>query len=550
MAQEREQSSSLPQEAGVDKGQAVAGQQSPMGAGAVVSSSDEPVPGGRETPQQGPAAVLERGGRRRSAYATRDLTTGSIPRNLLFLSWPQVVEGALNTLDQLADLFWAGRGVGARGIASIGVAQNYIQFLRLGRQGIDISMRAMVARSVGMGDMRLANHAVLQALNLNLLLAFLTIIPGIIFTEFLLRLLGVSDELIATAKLYMQIQFLASTAQGFRMSTGAALQAAGDTLTPMWATAVARAVDLALTPVLMFGWLGLPALGLPGVAVVNVISGFIAFGINSYGLLAGTSKLTLTFRGYYMDFPLMWRMVRLGIPASVTNAERSLAQLFVIGIVATFGDYAVAAWSLTRRVEQFANLGSQGLGNATGVIAGQNIGAGRPERAKQTMWWALSYVLMLKVVAGALLFTFPGAFIGIFSQEPELLEVGVGWLRILVVGFFLQGPTQVFQQTFQIAGDTLMPMITVLTTVWLVEIPLAAILSGVTGAVSIFGWSPPLPVVSGLGQFGVAWAVSLAQGSRLVVYTPYFLWGPWTKKRVFGKQAEGRFGTAMRRGGE
>ncbi|MBF8266979.1 MAG: efflux family protein [Dehalococcoidia bacterium] len=491
-----------------------------------------------------------RGGRRRSSYATRDLTTGSIPKNLWFLAWPQVVEGALNSLDQIADLFWAGRGVGARGIASIGVAQNYTQFIRLGRQGIDISMRAMVARSMGMGDMRLGNHVVLQAFNVNILLAFLTVIPGVIFTEFLLRLLGVSDELVAAGTLYMQIQFIASTTQGFRMSTGAALQAAGDTLTPMRATAIARVLDLALTPILMFGWLGLPVLGLPGVAVVNAISGLIAAGLNCYGLFAGTSKLKLTFSGYSMDFPLMWRMVRLGIPASITNAERSLAQLLVIGIVATFGDYAVAAWSLTRRVEQFANLGNQGLSNATGVIAGQNIGAGRPERARQTVWWALSYVFALRAVIGALLFAFPSLFLGFFSQEPELLEVGVVWLRILVVGFFLQGPTQIFQQTFQIAGDTLMPMITVLVTVWLVEIPLAGMLSGVVGGVSIFGWHPPLPAVSGLGQYGVAWAVSMAQGSRLVFYVPYFFWGPWTRKRIFGERAEGGFGAAMRGGGD
>ncbi|MBI4213347.1 MAG: MATE family efflux transporter [Chloroflexi bacterium] len=477
---------------------------------------------------------MGRGGPRRSAYAERDLTRGSIPRNLGFLGWPQVAEGALNSMDQLLDLFWAGHGVGARGIASIGVAQNYIMFVRLGRQGIDIGIRAMVARSVGAGDLALANHVVLQGFTINLLLALLTIVPGVIFTELLLQLIGASDALIAVGATYMQIQFLASAMQGFRLMTGAALQAAGDTLTPMKATMVARAVDWIVTPIIMFGWLGLPAFGLMGVAMVNILSNTIGFGINSFGLFTGTSKLRLTFRGYRADFPLMFRLVRLGLPASVTQAERSLANLFVIGMVATFGDFALAAWALARRVETLANLGSQGLGNATGVIAGQSIGAGRPERARQTLYWAIGYVFMLKGALGGLLLLFPVFFISIFNAEPELLDVGIPWLQILVVGFLFQGPTNIFQQTFQISGDTLMPMLTVLVTVWFIEIPLAAILSGLAPTWSLLGMAISVPAVAGLGQFGVAWAISLAMGSRLLIYVPYFIWGPWQRKAIFG----------------
>lgn len=487
-------------------------------------------------PSPGPSPVGP--GPRRSAFSQRDLTQGSIPRNLAHLGWPQVTEGAINSLDQLLDLFWAGHGVGARGIASIGVAQNYIMFIRLGRMGIDISSRAMVARAVGMGDLKLANHVVLQTFTLNILLAAVTLIPGAIFTEFLLRILGASDELIAIGTVYMQVQFLASAAQGFRNMTGSVLQAAGDTLTPMKATMVARVIDWFLTPMLMFGWLGLPEMGLVGVSVVNTISNGIGFGINSYGLLAGSSRLKLTFSSYYLDAPLVGRIIRLALPASITQAERSLAQLFVVGIVATFGDFALAAFALTRRVETIANLGSQGLGNAAGVICAQNIGAGRPERARETVWWAIGYVLILRVILGGLLLAFPVFFLSIFNQEPELLEVGTLWLQILVVGFFFQGLTQIFQQSFQISGDTVMPMLTVLVTVWLVEIPLAAILSGAALSWTIFGWTPPVPDF-GLGQYGAAWALSVAQGSRLIVYFPYFLWGPWQHKEVFGRRPMG-----------
>ena len=475
-------------------------------------------------------------GRRLSSYATRDLTSGSIPRNLLHLGWPQVVDGSLNSVDRLVDLFWAGRGVGITGIASIGIAQNYIQFLRLGRQGMDLSIRAMVSRSIGAGDLALANHVVHQGLTLNIIIAFITIVPGVIFTEFLLGLLGASDALIATGVAYMQVLFVASAAQGMRQMTGATLQAAGDTLTPMKSSIVGRVIDWIGIPIFMFGWLGLPAFGLVGLAIVNALSNLAGFGINSYGLFTGSSRLPFTLRGYAWDLPLMWRLIKLGIPASVTMAERSLAQLFIIGIVATFGDYALAAFALTRRVETIINLGSQGLGNAAGAIAGQSIGAGKPQRAKETLVWAVGYVSVLRIVLGAVLFAFPEFFLSIFSQEPELLSVGAVWLRILVVGFLFQGPIQVFQQTFQIAGDTFMPMVTVLATMWFVEIPLATVLSGAALDWSIFGWLLPIPVIVGLGQYGVAWALSFGMLSRLLVYIPYLVWGPWTRKRIFAEE--------------
>ena len=177
----------------------------------------------------------------------------------MFLGWPQVAEGAFNSLDQLLDIFWAAHGAGARGIASLGIAQNYIMFLRLGRQGIDMGIRAMVARSVGAGDLSRANHVVLQGFTINLLLALCTIVPAVIFTEFLLHIVGASDALIAVGAAYMKIQLVASAVQGLRMMTGAALQAAGDTLTPMKATMTARALDWIATPIVSLGgWGSLP----------------------------------------------------------------------------------------------------------------------------------------------------------------------------------------------------------------------------------------------------------------------------------------------------
>jgi len=469
-----------------------------------------------------------RGGGRRTSYANLDLTTGSIPKNLWFLAWPQMVEGVLNVVDQMADLFWAGRGFGSRAIAGIGVAQTYTGMAMTGRMGIDTAMRAMVSRAVGAGDVALANHVALQAFTLSGGFSLLMVFVGVFLTEPLLRLLGVSDAVVAQGAMYMRVQFIGQGTTAFRMMSGAALQASGDTMTPMKATAVVRVAHIILAPFLAFGWWWFPNFGLTGLALANVLAQFLGVVMNFHALFRGSSRLHLSLQGYRMDFPLLWRIAKLGAPASVNSLERNLAQLIMVRLVAPFGDFALAAFSLTRRVEMFANLGSQGLGQASGIIVGQNLGAGKPERAKQTVLWATGYVMAVKSVFGAVIFAFPLFFLSIFNQEPELLSVAIIWLRIQVAGYLAMGIGQVAMQSFQTAGDTLVPMLVTLFSMYAVEVPLALALTA---------WTD-------LGQFGVAWAIVIAMLVRPMIYIPYFFWGPWTKKQVLGGVG-GRRGMGM-----
>ena len=459
---------------------------------------------------------------RRSTYVTRNLTEGSIPRNLWFLAWPQVVEGAMRVMDQLADLVWAGHGIGTRAIAGMGVAQQYTQMAFLARQGIDTGMRAMVSRAVGMGNMQLANLVVLQAGTLTLAFALIMTVIGVLFTEAMLGLLGISDEVIAQGAAYMRIHFVGQAVTGFQNLGGHALAASGDTLTPMKANVVARVLHIVLSPLLMFGWIGLPALGLPGAAVANIIAHAVSLVLILAALFRGGSRLHLSMSGYRFDWPILRRLLKVGGPASVNSMERSIAQLILVGLVAPFGDYALAAYALTRRVEMFANLGSQGLGQASGIIVGQNLGAGKPERAKQTVLWAAGYVTVVKAILGAVLFAFPAAVLTIFSSDAELLAVAQIWLRIQVVGYVAMGIGQVAMQSFQTAGDTIVPMIVTLVSIWGIQQPLAFM----------------LPNVAGLGQYGIAWAVVLAMAARPLFYIPYFFSGRWLRVRLL-EESEG-----------
>ncbi|MBI4498282.1 MAG: MATE family efflux transporter [Chloroflexi bacterium] len=495
--------------------------------------SHAPQDGVKTPAPDGPIAFAHGGPRRRRpTHLDRKLTEGSIPKNIFFLAWPQVVSGALQAIDHLADLVWAGF-IGSRAIASIGVAQSWSQLAATARMGLDTAARAMVSRAVGAENMALANHVAMQSFLLSGTVSLTLCVLGILFTELLLWVLGVSEGIIAQGASYMRWQFVASFTIALLMMTSSVLQASGDALTPMKAQVVNRVLHLVLSPLLVFGWGVFPELGLPGAAIANAIAQATGAAINGYILFTGRSRLHLSLHDARPDFPLLWRMVRLGGPSSVTSMERSLAQVILVGLVTPFGDLALAAYSITNRVQMFVNLGSMGLGQSCGILVGQNLGAQQPDRARATVWWALGYVVLVNLVVGGLILLFPYLFLLLFTRESQLLEVAVPWLQIQVLGFIVMGAGMVFMQTFNTAGDTSIPMVVTLVTIWGIQQPAAIMLSGVAQHWELFGWAVAVPTIGDLGQFGIAWAIVLAMAARLLIYFPYFLWGPWLKKQVF-----------------
>jgi len=469
-------------------------------------------------PAAAPNAVAAPPAHGRGGHRVRvDLTTGSIPKKLFGQAWPQVIESVLGVADEFVDLFWAGRLPGGfRSIASVGVAQTITGFAGRARSGLDVAVRAMIARAVGARDIQLANHILFQGLFLTALYSIGMVAIGFLLTDLFLRLLGASAELQAEAAWYMRIQFAGSATQSFRNLTGVALQAAGEPIIPMRATLVSRLFHVVLAPFLMFGWWIFPEMGLAGSALATVLAQLVGIAINVYGLASGQSRLTLDLRHPRLDFPLMWRQIKTATPASVRGVERGLSQVVLLGFVAPFGDVTLAAYSLTRRLEQLTSFGSGGMAQASGVMVGQNLGAGNPARAKEAVLWALLFTGVLKVILTVFFFFFATASAMVFTGDAATVDLTAQWVRIQVFSTVLMGLTIVLQESFNGAGDTLGPMVLTLLGVWLVEVPVAWYLCTQTS----------------VGPLGVAWALIACFAARLAFSVPYYFWGRWLRVKV------------------
>ena len=209
----------------------------------------------------------------------RDLTKGSVSRNLWNMAWPQMGDSALTVVDQIADLFWAGR-MGYKTIAGLGIAQIYILIYSTARIGLDASMRAMISRAVGANDKEYANHVLLQSLTITLIWTIVVGGCGIIFTNQLLSMVGVSSDVVEAAASYMQLQFIAYSFQNFIRLTGGALNAAGDSINPLKSVTLSRGIHIIFSPFLIFGWLGFPEMGIAGAGMANIIAQFLGLVMN------------------------------------------------------------------------------------------------------------------------------------------------------------------------------------------------------------------------------------------------------------------------------
>ena len=451
----------------------------------------------------------------RGAAFNRNWTKGSIARNLLSLAWPMIITDGFQLLGPTIDMIWVGR-LGAASIAGVGVAGIIVMLAMAARMGINMGVRAMVARFVGAGNEKGANHVAQQSFVISGIYAITMATIGVFFAEPILNLMGLEADVVVEGAPYLRIWFVGAAAMSFRVVTVGIMQASGDAVTPMWITILFRFVHIVLAPFLIFGWWIFPRLGVSGAALGNVVAQSLGMFIGLWILFTGRTRLRLTLRDFHLDLNIIWRIVRIGIPAAVMSMERTFGRLALMWFVVPFSTLAVAGHTLCQRIEMILAMPGMGLGKAAGVLAGQNLGAQQPERAEKGGWLAVGFVGGFMVVCSVAMLLWAESIVGIFSSETDLVEITSAFLRIEAAGYLVLGLVEVLRQYLSGAGDTLPTMLVTLLMVWVVQLPLAFF----------------LPRVTNLDVYGVRWAIVAGNVVGAVAYITYFRMGRWKRKKV------------------
>lgn len=445
----------------------------------------------------------------------RDWTKGPVITNLLLLSWPMVVMETLWVISQVVDLIWVGR-LGSDAIAGVGVASIILMLVWAVDMGLVTGARAMIARYTGAGDLKSANHVAGQAIVLGISWGLIITVLGSVLAENLLGVFGAEESVISESLSYLRVTFAGWIGMELMIVGLYIIQASGDTVRPMIIEAIVRIIHIIICPFLVLGWWIFPSLGIGGAALSNVVSQCLGGFIILWLLFRGHTRLHLKLSDFRIAPETVWRILKIGIPALVMGLQGAFGGILLMRLIVPFGSLAVAAQSLASRFEMFLFVPGMALGTGAGVLVGQNLGAGQPEKAKKSAWVAVGFVEGFMVACSILILVFSKNIIGIFSSEPELIEIGSNFMRIATAGYLVIALSSVLQNCIAGAGDTLPNMIVSITVVWLIQLPLAFF----------------LPQATGLGIYGIRWAMVISTIAAAFAYAAYFISGRWKTKKI------------------
>jgi len=445
----------------------------------------------------------------------QDYTEAPIGRAVILLSVPMVLEMLMESVFAVVDIFFVGR-LGANAVATVGITESLMTIIYAVAIGLSIGATATVARRMGEKDPDRAARAAVQSLALGLMVSVVIGLAGAFFGPDLLRAMGASDDVVRTGSTFARVMLGMSGTVLMLFLGNAVFRAAGDAAIAMRVLWFANAINITLGPCLIFGLGPFPELGVTGAAVATSIGRGSGVLYQFYRLTRGDSRVVIRARHLAPDPALMAGVLRLSGVAMFQNFIATASWMGLIRILTGFGSAAVAGNTIGIRIIMFALLPSFGVSNAAATLVGQNLGAGKPERAEAAVWRAGFYNTVCLVIVGVGFLAFAPFLIGLFSSDPEVVPYGVRCLRIVAAGFIFYGYGMVLTQAFNGAGDTRTPTFIHLGCLWAFELPLA--------------WVLAYP--SGFGPTGVFMAVSLAFSLLAVVSAVLFRRGGWKTRAV------------------
>jgi putative MATE family efflux protein len=404
--------------------------------------------------------------------ANVDLTSGDVGRPLFFLSLPIVVTNLLQTAYNLADTFWLGQ-YSTEALAAISFAFPMVFLLISLGMGVSVAGSVIVAQHAGAGEEKQAEYAASQTVMFALLIAVVLGIVGYFLVGPFLALLGASENVLPGATAYMQIISLGLVAMfGFWVFVSL-MRGYGDTVTPMLVMFGSVVLNIVLDPFVIFGWGPFPRLGIAGAAYATVFSRALALVVGLAIMFSGTRGVRIRLSEMIPNREYVRRIVGIGAPASVEMTGRALSVNLLLFVVGTFPTTVVAAFGIGTRVFSVIFLPAIAVARGVETMTGQNIGAGKPDRAAEAARTAAIAMFVILSLMGVVAFVGARSIAAVFTDDPAVIEVTASFLHYVAPTFGFIGVMRAYSGSLRGAGKTLTAAAIAITMLGLVRLPVA-----------------------------------------------------------------------------
>lgn len=409
------------------------------------------------------------GARLRGFFGAQDMTQGDPMKVLLHFSVPLLIGNFAQQLYSTADSIIVGRFVGDHALAAVGASGPLLNLILVLFMAVSTGAGIIVSQYFGARDRRELSLAVGNAVVMVLIVGVITSVMGLVLARPLMTLIGTPGEIMEMGVLYLQILFGGILASAFYNIIGGILRGLGDSVTPLMFLLVACALNIVLDYVFVvyFGW------AVAGVAIATIIAQAVSAVLCIIRLFSMRDVLDLNRETVRFSRARSAQLLRLGIPAGITQGIFSMAMVLVQALTNTMGTLVITTNIAVMRVDGFAMLPNFTFGMATSTFVGQNIGADRLDRVREGSKAAIKLSMLVAATLTVTLLLFGRTMIGWFTETEAVKDLGMRQLRIMSIGYLAMGVSQVYGGIMRGAGDTLPTMwISLITSVCL-RLPVA-----------------------------------------------------------------------------
>ena len=416
----------------------------------------------------------------------KDFTEGHEGKLILQFAAPMLLGNIFQQLFSVVDSIVVGNFIGKEALASVGASFPVIFVMVSLIIGLVIGTTVVISQYFGARDFVNVKRAIDTMYVYTFFASLIITVAGIFLSEPILRLMGLPEDLMPQAVLYLRIYLGGAIFMFGYNGTSAVLRGLGDSKTPLYFLIIATVVNIIL--VVLF--VAVFNMGVAGAAYATVIANGVAFFLAIIYLNRTHKLIRIAVNRLNFDRNILRQSIRIGLPTGIQQMLVAIGGMALMGIVNKFGTNVIAAYSVASRLDAIATVPAMSFSAAISSFVGQNIGANKLERIRTGLISTLKMMGAVTIVTTLTIIFFGHYLMGLFTKDFEVIKLGDQYLTIVSIFYMLFTLMFIFTGVMRGAGDTLIPMFVSLLSLWIIRIPFAWYFSGKIGVTGIW-WSIP-----------------------------------------------------------
>ena len=362
------------------------------------------------------------------------LGTMPIGRLLASMSIPAIFSMLVQSLYNVVDSIFVSR-IGEDALTAVSLAFPLQMLIIAFALGVGVGVNSLIARKLGEGNREAASKTASTGFFLAIINGLMFMLLGLFASHFFMKLFSQNEAIIDMGTSYLSIVLVFSFGIFIETNCSRTLQATGNMIIPMFSQLIGAITNIILDPIMIFGLLGFPAMGIKGAAIATVIGQIFSMIFVLIMFRIKSHDVHLQIRGFKLEKSYIIDIYKVGLPTIIMNAIGSLTTTFLNGILISFSSTAVAIFGIYFKLQSFIFMPVFGLVQGSMPIMGYNYGANNKKRFMQTLKLALLTSFTIMLIGTCIFWIFPAQLLALFDGSPEMIKMGVYVLRVISLCF-------------------------------------------------------------------------------------------------------------------